>query len=386
MCWNVIGLMSGTSLDGIDAALVSITNKNDQYKINLISFLTIPYPKEVKEKLLELCDPMRSKTADISSMNMLLGELFADAVKKLVTKAGYHLNEIDLISSHGQTVYHQPDPVNIANYPIRSTLQIGDISVIAERTGVTTVGDFRTRDMAAGGQGAPLVPFADYLLFKNKDYGRIVVNIGGITNITLLPPNCNKADVVAYDTGPGNMIIDLFTYWATSGEQNFDRDGLLALNGKVNYEWLEHIVKHPYFKRKPPKSTGREMFGEEFAKKLWEEAQSRGIPTLDRISTVTMLTVRSLADEIKKNKESHLIKEVIISGGGWYNKTLISWLEKELSGEVQIIGSGSFGIPEDAKESIVFALLGYLCMNKKSNNLPTATGASHSVIMGKISW
>ncbi|MET3698297.1 anhydro-N-acetylmuramic acid kinase [Bacillus oleivorans] len=382
----VVGLMSGTSLDGIDAALIKITSQDDSINITPVQFSTLPYTKEMKDKLLQLCDPEISRLEDLSNMNFLLGELFSCAALKVIEQSGIKREEVLLISSHGQTVYHQPSAVSIAGESITSTLQIGDIGVIAERTGIMTVGDFRTRDMAAGGQGAPLVPYADYLLFKEKKFGRVLVNIGGISNITVLPQNPAPEDVVAFDTGPGNMIIDAFTNWATNGALDYDKDGSLAAKGTINQKWLEELLQHAYFKLAPPKSTGRELFGTEYAKKLWEQAHVKGISHVDRIATITELTAVTIAQDIQSYIKSGNIKEVLISGGGRFNRTLLSRISFHLPMEVEIHGTEVQGIPSDAKEAIVFALLGYQCYYKKPNNLPAATGAKRPVVMGKIAW
>ncbi|MEH7179133.1 anhydro-N-acetylmuramic acid kinase [Neobacillus vireti] len=380
----VVGLMSGTSLDGIDAALVSIKEENEKFDIKLISFSTLGFSGVMKEKLLELCNPERARIQDISSMNMLLGELFADAAKKVVAEAGLNMNQIDIISSHGQTIFHQPEAVEIDDHPITSTLQIGDIAVIAERTGVMTIGDFRTRDMAAGGQGAPLVPYADYLLFKNPAFGRVLVNIGGIANITVLPAGCDEQAVLAFDTGPGNMLIDAFTELATDGKQSFDQNGDIAAGGKVNEEWLKELLAHPYYQLEPPKSTGRELFGHDYAQRLWKE--SSHLTVEDRIATITELTAQTLANGITHYIEKGKIEEVLISGGGWHNKTLLKSLRNSLPQHITMDSTEQVGLSGDAKEAIVFALLGYQCFMKRTNNLPAATGAKKPVIMGKIAW
>lgn len=380
----VVGLMSGTSLDGIDAALVQISVVDNKLDLHPIHFIELPLSSEIKEKIMKLCDPETARIEDISVMNMLLGERFADAAIKVIKEGGLTPKEVMLISSHGQTIFHQPDAVTMDGTAITSTLQIGDIGVIAERTGVTTVGDFRTRDMAAGGQGAPLVPYADYMLFKEAAFGRVLVNIGGIANITILPKNCNESDVIAYDTGPGNMIIDTFTNWATDGEKDYDHDGHFAATGMVDEKWLEELLTHDYFKLRPPKSTGREMFGMHVAKKLWNDAEK--LRPIDKIATMTELTAVTIAQEINKHIETTGIQEVLISGGGRYNKTLMNRIIANLSEKFCVIGTDEAGMPADAKEAITFALLGYQCYNKKVNNLPAATGANHHVIMGKIAW
>ena len=379
-----VGLMSGTSLDGIDAAVVKITETEEKPNIQLVHFLSSSYSQKMKEEILALCDPQKAKVEDISAMNMLLGEMFAEAALKAIHDAKLLPEDILFISSHGQTIFHQPKPKVIAGKDITSTLQIGDIGVIAEVTGITTVGDFRTRDVAAGGQGAPLVPFADYLLFKEKEYGRALVNIGGISNFTILPKDCQESDVIAYDTGPGNMIIDAFVHWATEGMQTYDKDGARAAAGNINEEWLQELLQHEYYGLPYPKSTGREMFGTEYARALWEIKSNMHVN--DKIATVTDLTAKSIAQEIRKHADKSNIKEVLISGGGRYNQTLMERIAFHLPKGITVAGTEKYGMSADAKEAITFALLGYQCYYRKTNNLPTATGATKPVVMGKIAW
>lgn len=380
----VIGLMSGTSLDGIDVAIVKLTDKND-IKLDLVHFQTFPYPEKVKEDIYALCNPKTSRVDRLSGMNMLLGELYADASLRAIEKAGLNPKDILLISSHGQTIYHQPTPAAVGGQHITSTLQIGDIAVVAERTGITTVGDFRTRDMAAGGQGAPLVPYADFLLFKKQEYGRVIVNIGGIANITVLPKAAQKSDVQAYDTGPGNMLIDYFVHLLTDGKRAYDKDGLIAAQGKVDEQWLKKLLSHEYFQADPPKSTGRELFGKEYARQLWKEADEQSIDPVDRIATITELTAVTLCEEINRHMNEAHIEEILISGGGRNNPTLMKRIKTHLNG-VSIKGTDEYGMSADAKEAIIFALLGYQCLQKETNNLPSATGSSKPVVMGKVAW
>ena len=385
---NVIGLMSGTSLDGIDAVLVEISEESkydfDTLTVKPYQFLTLPYPDELKSRLLELCDE-KATVKDVSFMNMLLGEWFAEAAFKVVEVADLDMREIHLISSHGQTIFHQPKPIDAFGYQVTSTLQIGDVALIAERTGVTTVGDFRTRDMAAGGQGAPLVPYVDYLLFRDKTFGRVLLNIGGISNMTVLPPNCKETEVLAYDTGPGNMIMDAFMTWGTLDEQHYDHEGKLASKGTVDQDWLASMLEHPYFKLPFPKSTGREMFGFHFARQLWEFAESKGLSLEDRVATVNQLTAITIVDAIKCHlSEGVSIDEVWVSGGGSHNKTLLSNIRGLLPHEVALHDMSQQQISSDAKEAITFAVLGYQCLKNRVNTLPSATGADHPVSMGKI--
>ncbi|MEN2768658.1 anhydro-N-acetylmuramic acid kinase [Ornithinibacillus xuwenensis] len=381
-----VGIMSGTSLDGIDVALVKISESNGSIQLDLEHFDSIPYERAVEQEILKLCQPSSANIQMISSMNMLLGELFANAALKVIQDAGIQRKDIAFISSHGQTIFHQPDEIDIAGYTVTSTLQIGDISMIAEKTGITTVGDFRPRDMAAGGQGAPLVPYADFLLFQREGIGSVLVNIGGISNMTVLPKNGEASRVIAYDTGPGNMIIDYFAKRITQGKQAYDQDGALAAAGNVNQGWLNELLQEPYYTKKPPKSTGRELFGEAYATNLWNQAEEHSINLADRIATVTELTAVTLTKEIKRHITSSSISEAFISGGGSYNPTLMNAIKAKLPKDVQLRKMEDIGIRADAKEAMVFALLGYQFLKKRPNNFPSATGATHEVIMGKVAW
>ncbi|WP_047980617.1 anhydro-N-acetylmuramic acid kinase [Ornithinibacillus contaminans] len=380
-----VGIMSGTSLDGIDIAVVRIVEK-ETIQLELTYFESFPYAADIKRHLLALCDLTSATIQLIASMNMLLGKLYADAALKGIQGAGLRREEIAFISSHGQTIYHQPIGIDIAGENVTATLQIGDISMIAERTGITTVGDFRTRDMAAGGQGAPLVPYADFLLFREKAIGRVLVNIGGISNITVLPANCKESDVQAYDTGPGNMIIDYFAKRMTNGKQAYDKDGFIAAKGKTNLEWLEKLLLEPYYAQQPPKSTGRELFGEEYARKLWDEAEERSISFEDRIATITELTAVTLANELNRYAMQVKLREVFVSGGGSNNTTLMNAIKRHMPEMITVHKTDDIGMPADAKEAMVFALLGYQYLNKRTNNLPAATGAESKVMMGKVAW
>ncbi|API93420.1 MULTISPECIES: anhydro-N-acetylmuramic acid kinase [unclassified Virgibacillus] len=382
----VVGLMSGTSLDGVDVAVVEIKDQMDTLDFKLLHFTSLSYSQTIRDKISTICNPKTASIEEISSMNMYLGKLFADASLKAIQEAGLSSKQISLISSHGQTIFHQPEPKMIAGSEVTSTLQIGDIGMIAEKTGIMTIGDFRTRDMAAGGQGAPLVPYTDYKLFRKEEHGRVLVNIGGISNVTILPKGCTEANVLAYDTGPGNMIIDAFTSWATNHTQNYDKNGDIAAKGKVNEDWLSQLLDHPYFQLAAPKSTGRELFGEAFAKRLWQEGERYQMNHTDKITTITALTAKTIAMEINKFIKSANLKEVFISGGGRYNKTLMRFIANYLSLDVSVYGIEEIGMSADAKEAISFAILGYQCYKQRTNNLPAATGANNEVIMGKIAW
>lgn len=377
--------MSGTSLDGLDIAVADFAETEGRISYQLVHFKTMPYSDELKAKLLQLMDPL-APMQQVSSMNMYLGELYARLIKEALADSGVDYDSIDLISSHGQTMWHEPG--NEGNDPFSrpNTLQIGDISALAEFAGKTVIGDFRPRDMAAGGQGAPLVPFADAVLFRSETVGRILLNIGGIANMTVLPSASSKKKTLAFDTGPGNMMIDDFISKHTNGLQQYDEGGSIAATGKVNSEWLGGLLSHPYYNLPAPKSTGRELFGAAYADELWQDADSRQLPGEDKIATVTKLTAETIAAEIRKFADSHDIEEVYVSGGGIHNGTLLSSISERLPEGIQVQASNEIGIDSDAKEAFVFALLGYLGFNRKPNNLPAATGAERPTILGKIAW
>lgn len=381
---RVCGLMSGTSLDGLDIAIADFTEVKGKIGYQLVYFTTMPYSDELKAKLLLLMDPL-TPMQQISSMNMYLGELYAHLIKEALEEAEVDYDSIDLISSHGQTMWHEPeagsDPFSRPN-----SLQIGDISALAEFAGKTVIGDFRPRDMAAGGQGAPLVPFADEVLFRLETAGRILLNVGGIANLTILPPTNSKKKTLAYDTGPGNMIIDAFVKKHSGGKDNYDEGGKLAAAGVVNSEWLGQLLTHPYYGMAAPKSTGREVFGAEYADELWSDGNKLKLSDEDKIATVTKLTAETIAAEIRKFVESHEIEEVCVSGGGVHNGTLLGFMKEGLPDFITVRSSSEIGIDSDAKEAFVFALLGFLGFNKKPNNLPAATGAEQPTILGKIAW
>jgi anhydro-N-acetylmuramic acid kinase len=371
-----IGLMSGTSLDGIDAAVVRIHGFGLNTKVELLGYHLQPYDAQLRQKILDCCHPDSGRVDLICDLNVRLGEAFAEAAIQAAEQYGIPWEKIDFISSHGQTIYHMPDRY--------ATLQIGELAVIAERTGKPVVGDFRPHDMAVGGQGAPLVPYVDYLLFRHPERGRVLLNIGGIANISVLPANTSGDFVFAFDTGPGNMIIDAFVRYGTDGQETFDRDGNYARSGKVNQDWLESMLHHPYYSQPIPKSTGREMFGEEYARKLWQEAEERSIPFVDRIATVTALTAETIARAI--NTFVHPIAnmdELIVGGGGEQNPVIMESL-RALLPQLAVMSSKEFGIPSEAKEAIAFAVLGNEAIHRIPNQLPSATGARKPVVMGKL--
>ncbi len=416
---RVVGLMSGTSADGVDAALVEIRGTDeagideagaeevgaagaierseaaeqapDAYEPPPISlgnvvFRRIPYPPDLRARLLALMRPETSSIDEVCRMNFVLGEVFAAAALEVIRAAGTGPEEVDLIGSHGQTVYHVPEPETCCGVRTASTLQIGEPSVIAERTGVTTVADFRVRDVAAGGQGAPLVPYADYILFRDARRTRIIQNIGGIANLTALPAGCTLADVFAFDTGPGNMVIDGVVSVATCGRSAFDEDGRLAAAGRVRDDLLTWALSHPFLAKEPPKTTGREEFGLQYAQEMMARASALGIPCEGVVATATALTARSITESYRKwvvPRCGGHVDEVVVGGGGAYNPTLLAMLRESLPG-VAVLTHEDFGISSDAKEAIAFAILASEAVAGRPANVPAATGAGRRVVLGKI--
>jgi anhydro-N-acetylmuramic acid kinase len=362
----------------VDAAVVEIYRE----KVRLLAFDTFAYPASLRRQILDLCRPESARLDDICHYNFVLGEVFADAVIKLCSKSGISLSSIDLIGSHGQTINHQPSGKRYGRRQIRSTLQIGEPSVIAERTGVTTVADFRPRDMATGGQGAPLVPYADYVLFKHKKLTRAIQNIGGIANVTFLPGGCTKDDIIAFDTGPGNMVIDSIVRLVSGGRKHCDVGGRTATRGKVDKRLLDKLLRLPFFRRRPPKSTGREEFGADFAEQIYRRAEKKGLTDADIVATVTALTAKSIARAYRRFLKA-MPDELILCGGGSHNHTLVEMLHAELP-DVKMLSTDDFGISVDAKEAVSFAILAWATIEGMTNNVPASTGAERPVILGKI--
>ena len=365
--------MSGTSVDSIDACLLKIF---DDLSFEIIDSYSLDYPVEIKKKILSLANNI-GNTKDVCFMNFVIGDLFAKSVNALLKKTGINHSNIDFISSHGQTLYHIPFEQKISDVSTTSTLQIGDISVISHKTGIMTVGDFRTKDMAAGGQGAPLVPFADKILF-GLDKNRLIQNIGGISNVTVLSKNCK---IFAFDNGPGNMLIDYFM--RKLYDLPFDKDGEVALKGKIDENWLKELLSEKYYSLKPPKTTGRELFNNEYAEKIYKSAPKK---KEDIIATLTALTAKVITDSyINFVLPKTNIDEVVIGGGGAYNKTLLLNMKNYIP-DLIIKTHEDFGIPNKLKEAVAFAYLGYFTLQKQPNNVPSCTGADTNVVMGKISY
>ena len=381
---NVIGLMSGTSCDGIDACLVKITGNGLSTKVDIIGFETYPYENEIRELIFEASCKETGTVDKICQLDFTLGKLFADAAGQIAAKMSIPLSEIDIVGSHGQTIYHVSSLKESNDKVVRSTLQIGEPSVIAQETGVTTVADFRTRDIAAGGEGAPLTPYADLVLFGKDGVGRAMQNIGGISNVTFLPADGNIKEIIAFDNGPGNMIIDRFTEIITDGKLKYDKNGEFASRGRLNQDLLERLCTHPYLSKPPPKSTGREDFGIQFSDNLYKELKQDNIDVYDAIATITAFTAKSISDSYKRFiQPCYKIDEVIISGGGVSNSVLCQFLEDYLV-DISVSAVDDFGIPSDAKEALAFAILANETVSGNPCNVPSATGAKESVVLGKI--
>jgi Uncharacterised protein family (UPF0075). len=381
----VVGLMSGTSVDGIDAALVRIKGKGTDTEVDLLEFENYPYSDEMREKIFKLFSPETGTVDKICHMNFILGELFANAALGVIKKAGLTPDKIDLIGSHGQTIYHIPSPIEDSGYMVRSTLQIGEPAVIAERTGIVTVADFRVRDVAAGGQGAPLVPYTEYIMYREEDKTIALQNIGGIANVTVLPAGCELDDIIAFDNGPGNMVIDEIVKRLTDGRMRFDENGALAGKGKVDQVLLEELLDDDYFKKTPPKTTGREYFGSRYVDKVIKRASELNVWGYDLAATVTALTAKSIALSYRDFiMNQYGLDRVIIGGGGSYNETLVNMIRGYLDG-VEVLTQEDIGFNSDAKEAVAFAVLANEAINGNCNNAVKATGADHPVVMGKIS-
>ncbi|HZP82051.1 MAG TPA: anhydro-N-acetylmuramic acid kinase [Chthonomonadaceae bacterium] len=380
---RIIGLMSGTSADGIDAALVEIAGGPRRFRWALRAFVCVPWEAGERAAILEACRS-DAPIQTIVALNYRLGEAFAAAAEAAAQAAGVPMKQVDAIASHGQTVWHQPTPFDIAGTGAIGTLQIGEPAVIAARTGCVVVADFRAADMALGGQGAPLVPFADYALFASKRETRVVQNLGGIANVTFLPAGGTLADVRAFDTGPGNMLLDALTRRVTNGAQSYDANGDLAARGTVCLPLLAEFLAHPYFAVPPPKSTGREMFGEAFAERFYRAARRRKCAAEDTLATATALTAETISRAYHDWLLPHgPIQTVILGGGGVHNRTLVRLLSERLA-PARLTTHAAFGLPDDAKEAVAFALLAYETLHGRPSNVPSATGARGPAVLGKI--
>jgi anhydro-N-acetylmuramic acid kinase len=386
---TVAGVMSGTSADGINVALVRVAERRESHVLSfkLLGHLERPYPKNVRAAVLAEMNAARASVADLARLNFLLGELYSEAV--LATQRQFRV-KVQLVGCHGQTVYHQGEPQRFLGRSIAATWQTGEAAIIAARVGVPVVSDFRVADMAAGGKGAPLVPFLDYMLFRDPRVGRIAQNIGGIANLTAMPAGATASEVIAFDTGPGNMVIDAVTEKLFG--RPFDRDGKIAASGKVLDNVLHEILQRDFFRKHPPKTAGREEFGREFVRQFLRSCG--GCRKQDVVATATALTAQSIADAVRRhasknasNAQKQTFHEMILSGGGANNATLVAMLTAELTPlGLRLRFSDEFGLPAAAKEAVAFALLAHETWHKRPSNVPSATGAKRAAVLGKISY
>ena len=380
---KVIGLMSGTSVDGVDAALVEIRGHGIDTQVELLAFHSHPFEAKVRDRIFDLFQPETSRVDEICQMNFFIGEVFAEAALAVIREVELEVGEIDLIGSHGQTVYHLP-PQPQAQY-VPSTLQIGEPAVIAYRAGIPTIANFRVADLAAGGQGAPLVPYVDFLLFRQRDRTVALQNIGGISNVTLIPAGATGSDVLASDTGPGNMIIDSVMEILTNGEEKYDNAGQFAAQGNVCESLLTEWLGHPFISAPPPKTTGREAFGRQFADQAIQQAQDQNVGQADLVATLTTFTAQTIFDYYQRFLFPHYsVDEIYISGGGVHNLTLMEHLET-LFQPIPLLSIDSIGFSSDAKEAIAFAILANEAVHGHPTNLPQVTGASQPMVLGTFS-
>jgi len=398
----VAGVMSGTSADGIDVALVAIDKPTPRgrvvrgHTIRLIGHAAFPYRANVRQAVLSAMNATSASVADLARLNSLLGELYADAV--LAAQRRFRV-KTGLVGCHGQTLYHQGESRDFLGRRISTTWQTGEAAVIAARVGVPVVSDFRPADMVAGGKGAPLVPYLDYLWFRDARVGRIVQNIGGIANLTAIPAGARADDLVAFDTGPGNMVIDAVTQELFG--RAFDRDGKIAASGEVIEPVVRQILRRDFFRAKPPKTAGREEFGREFVEEFLRLC--RGARKQDVVTTATALTAHSIAEAVgrlvhqrsptspktgkKWGSPRARFSEIVVSGGGARNATLVGMLAEQLAPlGIVVRFSDEFGLPSEAKEAVAFAVLAYETWNRRASNVPSATGAKRPAVLGKISY
>jgi anhydro-N-acetylmuramic acid kinase len=382
----VLGMMSGTSADGIDVALARISGAPPKLNAKLLGHTSVKFPSALRKEILRVAEQQPISVGELSRLNFCLGELFADAAIAACRKFRVAPKRISLIGSHGQTIFHQGRPVPYLGRETASTLQIGEPSIIAARTGITTVGDFRPADIALGGQGAPLVPYADYLLYRDAKLGRVALNLGGIANITVLPRAAKPQQVFAFDTGPANMLVDALVMHFTRGRKRFDKDAALATQGRSFPALLDDLMRDPYLKLAPPKSTGREYYGHAYLTKLLALGRRHRAKPNDLIRAATIFTALSIVDALNRFVlPKTKIHQLIVSGGGAHNPLILAQLSTALPG-IKVLPSSQLGIPEDAKEAFAFALLAFETFHQRPANLPSATGARGPAILGKISY
>ncbi|MGH9770755.1 MAG: anhydro-N-acetylmuramic acid kinase [Candidatus Acidiferrales bacterium] len=382
---RVLGMMSGTSADGIDVAIVRISGAPPELVAQLETHHHVRFATRLREAVLRVANGAPTSTAEISRLDFVLGEELAKAAIAACQVARIPLEQVDLIGSHGQTVFHQGAAARLVGaWRVASTLQIGQPSVIAERTGIPTIADFRPSDIAAGGHGAPLVPFVDYLLYRDPLRGRVALNIGGIANVTVIPAGSRPSGVFAFDTGPGNMIVDALVANMTRGRLKYDRSARIALSGRTIPDLLARMMRDRYLRKRPPKTAGREQFGRAHVERLMAWGQRHHAAPEDLVRTATVFTSLSIADAFRRLILPRAkVEELIVAGGGARNPLMMAQLAASVPG-IEVIPSSRLGVPTEAKEAFAFAVLAYEAYHGRANNLPSATGARHPVVMGKL--
>jgi anhydro-N-acetylmuramic acid kinase len=392
----VAGVMSGTSADGINVALVRIEERDGTPVLlqrqpsrgqecprhTFLAHAEYPFPAGVRRMILTTMNARSAGVADLARLNFLLGELYAEAVAKMARK---HRVKLDLVGCHGQTLYHQGTAAPFLGRKLALTWQTGEGAVMAARLGVPVVSDFRPADMAAGGKGAPLVPFFDFLFYRDARVGRIAQNIGGIANLTAMPAGARLEQVIAFDTGPGNMVIDAVMEEIFG--RRYDRDGKIAAAGRVLDRVVAQLMRARFFGQKPPRTAGREEFGSEYVSRFLRLC--RDADKADVVATATALTARSIADAVQRFvlRKQGRYQEMIVSGGGAKNPTLMAMLRNQIAPlGIALRYSDEFGLPSEAKEAVAFAVLAYETWHRRPSNVPSATGAKQAMVLGKISY
>ncbi len=393
----VLGLMSGTSADGIDVALAKISGSPPDLRPRLLAHTSIPFRTNVRKEILRVAEQQSISAGDLSQLNFRLGHVFAEAALLACKRFRVAPKRIGLIGSHGQTIFHQGQPFSYLGRPTASTLQIGEPAVIAARTGITTIGDFRPADVAVGGQGAPLVPYTDFLLYRHAKLGRVSLNLGGIANVTVIPAGADPSQIFAFDTGPANMLIDTLVAHFTRGRARYDKNAEWAMQGRSMPALVDELMRDPYLKLRPPKSTGREYYGRAYFQKVLALGRKHRAKPNDLIRAATVFTALSVVDALHRFVlPKTKVHQLIVSGGGASNPLIVAQLAAALADSspnfrsatrrIEVLPSSNFGVPEDAKEAYAFALLASETWHRRPSNLPSATGAHSPAILGKICY
>lgn len=377
---RVAGIMSGTSLDGVDVAIVDLNFEQERRTVETVCCHSQPYGDGLRAALLAVSD-CETHTREIARLHFLLPQVYAEALAACCQRHNIDPRSIELVGCHGQTIYHEGVPADVLGRKVASTLQIGDGSVLAELAGAPVVSDFRPRDIAAGGHGAPLVPFVDYLLFAHDTIGRVLLNIGGIANITVLKAGAPPEGILAFDTGPGNMVMDQLAAHYSGGRHRCDEDGRMASAGSVDPGLLAELLRDEFYRRRPPKSAGREQYGRAFVERLL----ARELSPEDTMATACALTAATIAEGVYSfGGGEEEIEEVLVSGGGVHNPALLRYLRAELA-DMEVASVGDYGLDPDFKEALAFAILAHETWHGRPSNLPAATGARRAVVLGKVS-